>query len=282
MTLKRRTGNSKLLLMPNGVDGMLIDTHVHFSAGMTAEAVAELVARAKAAGVGRMVAVGCEPETNAMALTAARAHPDRLVAAVGYDRSLAGSDAKAEDIGQLIESNPDIPVVAIGEIGLDFYYTPETAVPQAELMAAQLKLARARGLPVIVHSREADEVTLELLGQHAAGWRGPKDRIGVLHCFTGTNEFAERLLELGFMISFSGIVTFRNADPLRAVARVIPENRLLIETDTPYLTPVPHRGKPNEPCYLPAVAAVLAKARGVPVEKVAEITTANARKLFGM
>jgi TatD DNase family protein len=84
------------------------------------------------------------------------------------------------------------------------------------------------------------------------------------------------------MISFSGIVTFRNADPLRAVARVIPENRLLIETDTPYLTPVPHRGKPNEPCYLPAVAAVLAKARGVPVEKVAEITTANARKLFGM
>jgi TatD DNase family protein len=267
--------------MLNGVVVMLTDTHVHFSAGMTPETVAGLVARAKAAGVGRLVAVGCSPETNEAALMATRAHPDCLVAAVGYDRSLAGSDAVADDIAQLIDSHADVSVAAIGEIGLDFYYTPETAVPQAGLMAGQLKLARARGLPVIVHSREADDVTLELLGAHVAGWRGPADRVGVLHCFTGTEAFAGRLLDLGFMISFSGIVTFRNADPLRAVARMIPEDRLLMETDTPYLTPVPHRGKPNEPCYLPAVAAVLAKVRGVSGEKVAEITTANARRLFG-
>lgn len=259
----------------------MIDTHVHFPAGMTAGERAGLVERARAAGVVRMVAVGCEPDTNAAALAAARAYPDCLAAAVGYDRSLAGSDAKADDIARLMDANRDVRVAAIGEIGLDFYYTPETAVPQAELMAGQLALARERGLPVIVHSREADEVTLELLGRHAKAWNGRPDRIGVLHCFTGSEAFAERLLELGFMISFSGIVTFRNADPLRAVARMIPEDRLLIETDTPYLTPVPHRGKPNEPCYLPAVAAVVAKARGMPLERVAEITTANAGRLFG-
>lgn len=260
---------------------MLIDTHVHFSAGMTPEAVAGLVSRAKEAGVERMVAVGCEPETNAMALTAARAHPDYLVAAVGYDRSLADSDAVPDDIARLLDASREARVAAIGEIGLDFYYTPETAVPQAELMAGQLALARERGLPVIIHSRDADEVTVELLGAHAASWKGPADRIGVLHCFTGTETFAARLLELGFMISFSGIVTFRNADSLRAVARLIPDDRLLIETDTPYLTPVPHRGRPNEPCYLPAVAAVLAKARGVSVERIGQITTANAKRLFG-
>ena len=261
---------------------MLTDTHVHFSAGMTSEVVAGLVARAKAAGVGRMVAVGGEPDANAAALTVARAHPGDVVAAVGYDRSLAGSDAVADDIARLLDASRDVRAVAIGEIGLDFYYTPETAVPQAELMAGQLELARRRGLPVIVHSREADDVTLELLEAHAARWKGPADRIGVLHCFTGTEAFAERLLDLGFMISFSGIVTFRNADPLRVVARMIPGDRLLIETDTPYLTPVPHRGVPNEPCYLPAVAAVVAKARGEPVQRVEEITTANARRLFGM
>ncbi len=259
---------------------MWIDTHVHFDAGMTPEDVAGRIARAREAGVHRMVAVGCEPDANAAALAAARAHPDCLAAAVGYDRSMAGSDADVDDIGRLLDAAGDLSVAAIGEIGLDFYYTPETAVPQAELMARQLRLARERGLPVIVHSREADDVTLELLAAHARAWQGESGRIGVLHCFTGTAEFARRLLDLGFMISFSGILTFRNADSLRVVARLIPEDRLLIETDTPYLTPVPHRGVPNEPCYLPAVGAVMARARGMAIERLAEITTANAGRLF--
>ncbi len=260
---------------------MLIDTHVHFAPGMSPEAMTSMVERAQAAGVGRMVAVGCEPDTTESALAAARRFPGQVAAAVGYDRSLAGSDARPEDIARLLDAALDVRIVAIGEIGLDFYYTPETAVPQAELMAGQLALARERKLPVIVHSRDADTVTLELLGAHAAAWKGAVDRIGVLHCFTGTEGFARRLLDLGFMISFSGIVTFRNADSLRAVARLIPEDRLLIETDTPYLTPVPHRGVPNEPCYLPAVAAVLARVRGVPVERIAEITSRNTVGLFG-
>lgn len=260
---------------------MLIDTHVHFRETMTPDEIAGVVTRAKAAGVGRLVAVGCEPDTNTAALRVAAMYPDCVKAAVAYDRSLAGSDAKAADIRELIVSAPSGHVVAIGEIGLDFYYTPETAESQQELMAAQLELARELRLPVIVHSREADKETLDLLSAHARQWGGAPDRIGVLHCFTGTEPLARQLLDLGFMISFSGIVTFRNADPLREVAKGIPGDRLLIETDTPYLTPVPHRGKPNEPCYLPAVATLLAKVRGVDVEELARQTTANAIKLFG-
>lgn len=260
---------------------MLTDTHVHFRGTMTSGEMAGLVERAQAAGVGRLVAVGCEPDANAAALRVAALFPGCVKAAVAYDRSLAGSDARASDIRDLILSAPPGHVVAIGELGLDFYYTPETAGPQQELMAAELELARELELPVIVHSREADKETLELLSAHARQWGGAPDRIGVLHCFTGTATMAYRLLDLGFMISFSGIVTFRNADPLREVARGIPSDRLLIETDTPYLAPVPHRGKPNEPCYLPAVAELLAKVRGVETSELARQTTTNAARLFG-
>jgi TatD DNase family protein len=259
---------------------MLIDTHAHFREAMTPELIAGIMERARYAGVGRIMAVGCEPDTNAAALRLAAAYPDCVKAAVAYDRSLAGSDAKAEDIRALIQSAPAGHVTAIGEIGLDFFYEPETADVQQELMASQLALARELRLPVIIHSRQADTETLALLAAHADAWEGEPDRIGVLHCFTGEEPFARQLMDLGFMISFSGIVTFRNADPLRAVARVIPDDRLLIETDSPYLTPVPHRGKPNEPSYLPAVAELLAKARGVPVETLATATTANACRLF--
>ncbi|MEI6165767.1 MAG: TatD family hydrolase [bacterium] len=259
---------------------MLIDTHAHFREAMTPEHIAGIMERARYAGVGRIMAVGCEPDTNAAALRLAAAYPDRVKAAVAYDRSLAGSDAKAEDIRELIQSAPAGHVAAIGEIGLDFHYEPETADVQQELMVSQLALARELRLPVIIHSRQADAETLALLASHADAWEGEPGRIGVLHCFTGEEPFARQLMDLGFMISFSGIVTFRNADSLRAVARVIPDDRLLIETDSPYLTPVPHRGKPNEPCYLPAVAELLAKVRGVSVESLAVATSANACRLF--
>ena len=259
---------------------MLIDTHAHFREAMTSGDLAGIMERARFAGVGRIMAVGCEPETNAAALRMATAYPDRVKAAVAYGRSLAGSDAKVDDIRLLIQSAPVGQVTAIGEIGLDFYYEPETAEPQQELMDAQLALAREIRLPVIVHSRQADVETLSLLSAHAKAWPGEPDQIGVLHCFTGEEAFARKLMELGFMISFSGIVTFRNAGPLRMVAKVIPEDRLLLETDSPYLAPVPHRGKPNEPCYLPAVAAIIAGVRGVTVDEIATITSVNAQRLF--
>jgi TatD DNase family protein len=260
---------------------MLTDTHVHFREAMTPDEIAGIVGRASAAGVGRLVAVGCEPDANAAALRVAGMFPECIKAAVAYDRSLAGTGARGEAIRELIVSAPVGHVVAIGELGLDFHYTPETADAQQALMAEQLALARELRLPVIVHSREADQETVALLSTHARQWGGAPDRIGVLHCFTGTELLARQLLDLGFMISFSGIVTFRNADPLRAVALGIPFDRLLIETDTPYLTPVPHRGKPNEPCYLPDVAALLAKVRGIEMAELAIQTTANAEKLFG-
>lgn len=261
---------------------MLIDTHAHFSDSMTAGDIAGIMERARFAGVGCVMAVGCEPNTNAAALRLAAAYPDRVKAALAYDRSLAGSDANVDDIRALIQAAPAGQVTAIGEIGLDFHYGPETAGAQQNFMDAQLSLARELRLPVIVHSRQAEGETLALLSAHAKAWPGEPDRIGVLHCFTGEEPFARKLLELGFMISFSGIVTFRNADPLRAVARIIPGDRLLIETDSPYLAPVPHRGKPNEPCYLPAVAELLAGVRGVAVDEIAVMTSANALRLFQM
>lgn len=260
---------------------MLTDTHVHFRGAMTPDDIAGLVSRASVAGVGRLVAVGCEPDANAAALRVAAMFPECVKAAVAYDRSLAGTGVGAGAIRELILSAPVGHVAAIGELGLDFHYTPETAEPQQALMAEQLELARELRLPVIVHSREADQETVALLSAHARQWGGAPNRIGVLHCFTGTESLARQLLDLGFMISFSGIVTFRNADPLRAVARGIPSDRLLIETDTPYLAPVPHRGKPNEPCYLPDVAALLAKVRGIEMAELVIQTTANAEKLFG-
>lgn len=261
---------------------MLIDTHAHFREAMTTGDIAGVMERARFAGVGCIMAVGCEPDTNTAALRLAAAYPDRVKAAVAYDRSLAGSDAKVDDIRTLIQSAPAGQVTAIGEIGLDFYYEPETAESQQGLMDAQLALARELGLPVIVHSRQADAETLFLLAAHAKAWPGDPDRIGVLHCFTGEEAFARHLMDLGFMISFSGIVTFRNAGSLRLVAKGIPADRLLIETDSPYLTPVPHRGKPNEPCYLPAVASILAGERGVTVTEIASITSSNALRLFQM
>jgi TatD DNase family protein len=259
---------------------MLIDTHAHFREAMTPDEISGIMERARFAGVARIMAVGCEPDTNASALRLAAAYPDRVKAAVAYDRSLAGSDAKADDIRRLIQSAPEGQVTAIGEIGLDFYYEPETAEPQQELMESQLALARELCLPVIVHSRQADSESLALLSAHAKAWSGEAALIGVLHCFTGEAPFARQLMDLGFMISFSGIVTFRNADALRAVAKVIPDDRLLLETDSPYLTPVPHRGKPNEPCYLPAVAALVATLRGVSVDSLSAVTSANASRLF--
>lgn len=256
----------------------LIDSHVHVSSFTEAE-LAGVLGRAQAAGVERLVAVGGNPAANEAVLRVAAAHPDTVRAAVGFDRDCAAGMPDPATIEALVQQSA-VAVVAIGEIGLDYHYSPETAAAQRALLAAELAMARRLTLPVIVHSRDADADMLQLLRDHAAAWPGERDRIGVLHCFTEDQPFAEALLELGFMISFSGIVTFRNADPLRAVARRVPGDRLLIETDTPYLAPVPHRGKPNEPSFLPAVAACLAQARGETVEAIAGQTWRNAGRLF--
>ena len=256
------------------------DSHVHFDLLVEAGSVPDVLARAKDAGVTRMLAAGNDAGGNALALRLAAEYPDVIRAAAGFGRDSATAAVDLAGLEAQIRAVPPGRVVAVGEIGLDLHYSPETAEAQTRLFAQQLELARRLELPVIVHSRAAEAATLDHLAAHAQAWRGAGDRIGVLHCFTGDTAFARRLLDLGLHISFSGIVTFRTADALREVARFVPQDRLLIETDSPYLAPVPHRGQPNEPAFLPAVAERLAQVRGCAVEQIAACTSANATKLF--
>ncbi len=168
-------------------------------------------------------------------------------------------------------------VVAYGEIGLDYYYDHSPRDIQRELFKEQLSIARALDLPVVIHTRDAQEDTLAILTE---GW---KDRPGVFHCFTGDPAYATQALQLGFMVSFSGIVTFPKATELREAVSVVPLDRLLIETDCPYLAPIPHRGKRNEPSYLPAVAEIIAAEKSpTSLDEIARISSDNAKRLFGI
>lgn len=257
-------------------EGRFYDTHAHFE-GTPLETVA-VMERAVAAGVTRIVAVGGSAALNAGALAAALAFPGNVRLALGFDRDQATSAAPEVFVETLRRLAAAQPLAAVGETGLDFHYHPETAEAQCALFAAQLRLADEWGLPAIVHTREADEATLRVLDE--TPWRGEGLR-GVIHCFTGDKVFAAQLLERQFAISFSGIVTFRNADLLRASAATVPDERLLIETDTPFLAPVPKRGQRNEPAFVAHVAECLATVRGTAPERIAELTRQNALALFG-
>ncbi len=252
------------------------DTHAHFE-GAPLETAAVL-GRAFASGVTRLVAVGGSAALNAGALAAAQAYPERVRLALGFDRDQATAAAPEVYVETLRRLAAAHPLAAVGEAGLDFHYHPETAEAQAALFAAQLRLADEWRLPVIVHTREADEATLRVLD--GTPWRGEGLR-GVIHCYTGDKAFAAQLLGRQFAISFSGIVTFRNADMLRESAAYVPSDRLLIETDTPFLAPVPKRGQRNEPAFVAHVAECLAQVRGTTAEHIAEITRENAVRLFG-
>jgi len=266
---------------------MLTDTHVHFDgltqAGDTIKASMERAARA---GVSRMIAIGGSPAANRAALEIARLYPGRIRAAVGYNRDQAAAFGRQTTDGrQRIDNElkamlaaPE--VVAIGEIGLDFRHESETSSAQIKLFKCMLRLARDHQLPVSVHTREAEAETLAALREHAAAWRGAPERVGVMHCFTGSEVFARDLLALGFMISFSGIITFKNAGNLLSVAAMVPDDRLLIETDAPYLAPEPFRGQPNEPAHVRRVAETLAMIRRAGWETIAALTARNAAKMF--
>lgn len=176
---------------------------------------------------------------------------------------------------QLVELGADPRVVAIGETGLDYYYSEETREQQISSFEVHMQAANQLGKPVIVHTRDAQQDTLEILRNGGVEQCG-----GVLHCFTESWEMARQALDMGMYISFSGIVTFRNAEALREVARQVPDDRFLIETDSPYLAPVPHRGKQNHPGWVGHVAECLAEVRGQPLEQVAELSRLNYRRLF--
>ena len=219
--------------------------------------------RAFAAGVAYVMAVGGSETLNDGAMRAAEIRP-HVLKALGWDR---------EQVGKKLPPVDYTGVSAIGEIGLDYHYAPETRDAQLALFGEQLEIARIFDKPVVIHTRDADDDTLGILREIPSK--------GVIHCFTGSPDFCRRLLDLGFYVSLSGIVTFRAADNVRASARVIPDDRLLIETDSPFLAPVPMRGKPNEPAFLVHTAKFLSELRKTPIETFASMTTANAFAMLG-
>lgn len=255
----------------------IYDTHAHFSENR--DKTAATLARARAAGVARLMAVGGSPELNRAALLAQALAPDATRLALGADRDQAGDAAANEaSVAAVRALHADHPCAAVGEIGLDFHYSPDNVRDQCDLFARQLALADTLSLPVVIHTREADDATRGVLDE--VPWHSDAPR-GVIHCFTGSPAFARQLLDRNFFISISGIVTFRAADNVRESARVVPDDRLLVETDAPFLAPVPMRGNENEPAFIAHTVKFLAALRGVPAEELAARTFANAVALFG-
>jgi TatD DNase family protein len=258
---------------------MFIDTHVHFDRFVKDGTFSELLEHTTEAQVLEMVAIGGSSEANALSLKLAQEHPGRIFGCAGYDRDLA---PEVYDLAELRTYLENPLVKAVGETGLDYYYTAETAVEQKKLFSENLALAAEFKKPVVIHTRDADEDTIAILKDYAKDWSGDAARLGVLHCFTRDTAFARQVLDLGLMVSFSGIVTFANAGPLREVVKYVPDDRLLIETDSPYLAPVPMRGNRNEPAFVVHVAKQLAELRGCSVDFIANLTTENARTLFAL
>lgn len=254
---------------------MFIDSHAHLDFPEFQNDLVALLERAAEAGIERILTAGSEPGPERLAATVrvAERFPG-IDAAIGihpHEAKLA-TDADFETLCRLA-NHPK--VVAWGEIGLDYHYDHSPRPTQREVFIRQLDLAREAHLPVILHTREAEEETLELLQSH---WRG---QTGVLHCFSGSAELAAACLEMGFWVSFSGMVTFPKAEAIRQVASSIPLDRLLIETDAPYLAPVPHRGRRNEPAFVVETAKMVAKLKGVGLEELGRITSENYYSLFG-
>ena len=251
-----------------------IDTHAHLYDERYDDDRAEMIARAEEAGVTQIISMGDTMAASAQVVADAEQYPT-LFAAVGVHPESACVLTDAER-AQLLMWAKHPKVVAIGEIGLDYYWEkdPKARAVQRELFVTQLNLARAAGLPVCIHDREAHGDTLAIL--QAVG----RDLTGVLHCYSGSLETARELWKLGYYIGIDGPLTFKNAGKLPAIVREAPQERLLIETDSPYLAPVPKRGKRNEPAYVVHVAAKIAELRGESVEEVARYTTENARRLY--
>jgi len=257
---------------------MLVDSHCHIDGDQFDEDRDEVVQRAKEAGVEMMLNVGTgDPHSEDFRKAVAVAEKyDNVYASVGvhpHDAKLYDDQAE-NHLVELVQSSKK--VIAWGEIGLDFYYDHSPRDLQIEVFRRQVRKARDLGLPIIIHSRDADEETIELLKAECSGdFHG-----GIMHCFGGTPEMAKQLMDIGFLISFAGNVTFKKAENLRESAKVVPLDKLLVETDCPFLTPVPFRGKRNEPAFVQHTARFLAEFYGVSFEMLAEQTTRNFLSFF--
>lgn len=253
---------------------MLIDSHAHIQADAFDADRATVLDRAYAAGVGRIVVIGSNVEDSRAGLELARAD-DRLVCTVGVHPH----DARLLDdagMAALREMAADPNVRAIGEIGLDFHYDFSPRDQQREAFAQQLALAAGLGLPVVIHVRESEEEAFAMLRDRPAGIPNV-----VMHCFLGDPDWARRWLDLGCDLGVGGAMTFMKMDALREAVATVPLDRLLLETDCPYMTPAPHRGRRNEPAYVPFVCEAVARTKGLTGEAVAEATTANTERVFG-
>jgi TatD DNase family protein len=253
---------------------VLIDSHCHLNYPGLAERQDEVLANARAAGVGGFLNISTRQREWDEVIGAAERNED-VWASVGVHPHEADAHP---DLGAaaLVEASAHPRVVAIGECGLDYYYDKSDRAAQRERFAAHIEAARTTGLPLIIHTRDAEDDTAAMLTEATReGGVG-----GVLHCFTGSAKLASTALDLGFYISLSGIVTFKNARDLQDVAKTIPQERLLVETDSPFLAPVPHRGKTGEPAFVADTAAFVADLRGEPIEALADATTTNFFRLF--
>jgi TatD DNase family protein len=253
----------------------LVDSHAHIQGKEYAGETEAVFERARQVGVEQIIVVGGagDMSSNTAAVALADSFPS-VYATVGMHPHDA-KDVGAEELARLKELTVHPKVIAVGETGLDYYYNHSPRDVQSRVFTRFIQMARETDLPIVVHERDAARDSAELLRSEGSG----KLR-GVIHCFTGDYAAARDYLNLGFYLSFSGIITFKTADPLRSVVQRVPLERMLVETDSPYLTPVPHRGKRNEPAYVRLVAETVARVKGTTLELVAHTTTRNVRELF--
>ena len=251
---------------------MLVDSHCHLDFPDLARNLPEILENMRTNGIGHAICIGVTLQKFPDVLAIAEAH-DNLFASVGIHPDY--EDEEEVDVAQLVALASHPKVVGIGETGLDYYRLQGDLEWQRQRFRTHIRAAIEVGKPLIIHTRSAAADTLRIMREEGAERAG-----GVLHCFTESQEVADAAMEMGFYISFSGIVTFKNAVELKEVARSIPLERMLVETDSPYLAPVPYRGKTNQPAYVKYVAEAVAELRGMPFEELAEATTQNFFRLF--
>lgn len=254
---------------------MLVDSHCHLDFPDFAEELDAVVERARAAGVGRMVTI-CTYLSRFDQVRAVAERYEDIYCSLGVHPHQAQEEIAGVSVARLVEMAKHPKVIGIGETGLDYYYDKSPRDVQQACFRSHIRAAMETGLPLIVHTRDADADIMRIVREEAAG----QPVKGLLHCFSSGRQLAEDAVDFGFSLSLSGIVTFKKSDDLRAIVRDVPLDRILVETDSPYLAPVPYRGKRNEPAYVAHTAAAVADVKGVTPEDMARVTTENFFRLF--
>ncbi|WP_366248399.1 TatD family hydrolase [Terribacillus aidingensis] len=252
---------------------MLFDTHAHINDKQFAEDREEMLQRAKDAGVSRLVVIGCDADGITSAIELAEKY-DFVYAAIGW-HPVDAIDMTDTDLDRIEELSAHPKVVAIGEMGLDYHWDKSPKDVQKDVLRKQIQLAKRVKLPIIIHNREATRDIIPILKEENATEVG-----GIMHCYSDEADLVQEFLDMNFYISLGGPVTFKNAKAPKEVAKIVPADRLLIETDCPYLAPHPNRGKRNEPAYVKLVAEQIAELRGIGYEELAELTMRNAERLY--